>query len=330
MNRLPLVIHVAANSKIGIGHLSRSVSLAKCIDNNIFDIYMIIEGEKITSLLDNFSFKYEIVKSRNHALKLRSKIANGILITDILELKSEDSLYARNQGFKMLIDMAGPRNTDYRSDICFCGDIFCKDKYAFCNGIKYFKGPSYHIIDPEIYNMRPTKPWNKNHISSCLITMGGSDPGYQTEQLCQLLIKLKNLPKTTIVAGLTFSSDRIQNLKKNFPLDITIVENPIVMAKHILSHDLIITMGGGTSYEAMFLGLPVCALEWSYLSDYVKNMEDYGVISSLGEVAKADLRFLNLVENTKTLCCNAHTAWETIDGLGCKRTAKIIIDVCYE
>lgn len=115
-------------------------------------------------------------------------------------------------------------------------------------GAKVLSGADYLILNPQISdNMRL-----RTQLSSILVTMGGSDTYSVTVKVVQML-KEMNL-KATIVAGPAFVHSDM--LVKVLTADFTLKHGVPSMIGEFHRHDLAITGGGITPFEANASGLP--------------------------------------------------------------------------
>jgi spore coat polysaccharide biosynthesis predicted glycosyltransferase SpsG len=277
---LSIVLHLAAGSQIGLGHLSRCLSLAHILYQKKHKVFVICEGDYVDHR--EFPFEVHFVKDRDNALDIRQQIPKPkIIISDLFEKPSETDI-----------------------------NIYHNDQDI-----------NHLIINPQITDMQPPQLPTISQINSCLITMGGADPDQQTEKLC---LHLDKKIKYTIVAGAAWNNQRVQNFRKNCPFSVIEIPDTVSMGKCILQHDMVVTMGGTTSYEAMVLGKPVCAIEWKYMTPYVKNLDNENLLTTLGPVGNAAAKLSAIINNPQQWQkCQTH-AWQTIDGLGGYRLAKYI------
>ena len=94
------------------------------------------------------------------------------------------------------------------------------------------------------------------------------------------------------------------------------------MIELLLNSDLLITLGGMTTYEAMCLGVPASAVRWNYLEYIVKSFGEKNMITDLGNIDEAYENLLNIdIDKVNSICKNAY---DIIDGSALKNIKKII------
>lgn len=332
-----VVLHAAGNSQIGIGHLSRTATLAAALRINPFWHRVILLWEASPSLVEHFAPKdCEIIAVRDFqsGLNIRFQLAQTaglwVLITDLLNLKTEDMVTARTQGFRLLGYLNDSGTGRSVADLLIDEDAFktSADLPADFQGIGLV-GNAYRIIRPEVAQKRPAVSWRGDQVNRVLVSLGGADPGNLTLQLLRELLKL-GLPESlliTVVIGPAFNpehTDQLQALGAAHT-NLQAVQSPSCMATLLLEQDLVITLGGLTFYEACCLGKPCAAIAWSYMSFYVDALSHMGMVSNLGTIQQASVNLLQLIQNPTQLRTLAKRGWEMIDGQGANRIAAELV-----
>lgn len=115
-------------------------------------------------------------------------------------------------------------------------------------GAKVLRGSDYLILNPQIRDY--SRP--RQQLSSIVVTLGGSDTFGVTVKVVQLL---KEMHLTaTIIAGPAFM--HIAMLEKVLTDDFSLKRNVPSLIEEFYRHDLAITGGGITPFEANASGLP--------------------------------------------------------------------------
>lgn len=115
-------------------------------------------------------------------------------------------------------------------------------------GTKVLRGAEYLILNPQIRNYAR----ERTHLSSILVTLGGSDTYGVTVKVVQMLSAM-NLP-ATVVIGPAFM--HIAELEQVLTERFTLKRGVPSMIEEFSHHDLAITGGGITPFEANASGLP--------------------------------------------------------------------------
>lgn len=115
-------------------------------------------------------------------------------------------------------------------------------------GARVLRGPDYLILNPQIsdYTRVRSKP------SSILVTLGGSDTHGVTVKVVRLL-KEMNLTATVVVGPAFMGSAELDEV---LTIEFTLKQGVSSMIEEFYHHDLAITGGGITPFEANASGLP--------------------------------------------------------------------------
>ena len=329
---MTIVVHAAGNDKIGVGHLSRTRSLVAAFiaaDQNVSVIY---EGnEQLVAHYRLPCASYHIVADRTQALASRAELVRNstdfkpVLITDLLDLNKAAAKLAREQGFNTLVHLNDSGIPDYCPDIWVNGDAFAEVDKRLDHNVLQLLGAPYHIVQAAVLNNRRTKPWHKAVVKRVLVTMGGSDPEGMTERFAAITQQLECC-EFTLVLGPAFSEQRKRQLLMQASAQLSFVTDIFDLSTLMLTHDLVITLGGISSYEAMCLGIPVAAITWKYLAPYVLGLDNLGLLHSLGDIDQAGTRLERLIQGSgEILAARAAKAWQLIDGQGAARVVAAVL-----
>lgn len=332
-NMSMIIIHAAGNATIGLGHLSRCRSLVLELQNlSAIDVHIIFET--IPAIAAKFSNNIEnlhIVEDRMSALRLRQNLTSeasankAILVTDLLDLTPDDNVVARQQGFEQLVHLNDSGMPGYNPDIMIDCEAFEKE-WIVGDGIQYYRGGKYHILRPEVLPYRLSTHWNKRTLQKVLVCFGGSDPGSFTEESLRYLTEVHTGLQFTFVIGPGFSPDRAGKIiesAKHFP-KVSIERSPSDMGALIAGNDIVLTLGGLTAYEAMYIGVPAIGIAWGYMGFYAQKLDSAGLLMYAEDVTQAFQLLLNCCTNTDKIIRIARNGYECIDGKGGYRVAKIL------
>ena len=329
-----IIFHAAGSSKLGIGNISRSTSLAfELVELGVKNIFMVFEASP--DIVNKFKIKgvdYLIAKDRSDAISKRFVLVQcfredrKILITDLLNLNQQDSDYARKQGFDYLVHMTHSGMPGYQPDLFVDGEVFVED-WNLDESVTLLQGQQYQIVRPEIKKYRPKGPWCKDKVNSVFICFGGSDPAKYSEAFLAYFVDNLMFEKDvnfTLAVGPAVSEVRWNNISThNFP-HLTILRSPENIGETISRHDVVVTLGGLIIYEALCLGKPVFAIEWDYIAYFVRRLNDSGVIKSISANNNIFDNIFFLMKQTKVLISIASKGWNFVDGMGGMRVAKYI------
>ena len=278
-------IYCEGNRSVGFGHLSRSLAL----------------------------YDYFFDKKLNVSIYGTSKEANNFIGTKARENTKADLViidlnnYEKNKLFKKLREK---KKTLITLD-CFGSEVpdinivvYAHHNVKAIN--KKYIGFKYIIIRSEFLKLKK----NKTQGNTALICIGGGDILSQSESAATILHS-KGF-KVTIISGPT------NNSKSNRFNTLT---SPINFAKILSRAEVIITNGGGTMFESIFLNkitiaLPQTELEMNIATYALKYGSIFGIgLKSINEIDKFKIK--NFSFPIKRL----------IDGKGVGRIFKIIKNI---
>lgn len=309
-----IIIHARGNETLGIGNLARSYELIKHLTPK-YNVIGIFECNE--ELFSRYNLKN--IYRTNHleeSLKLIEQNKSSIYICDIVAPNKNLSDSLRQLGVKKIIHF---NEIDYgfEPDILFVTDGFDYNIEVNC---KVYRGFEYYIVGEEILKNRKKEFSSIKNINNILICFGGADPANFTEHFAKTISDSKY--NYSIVLGPAMSKERktlIKTIKKD---NITYIDSPTNMTELLLKSDLLVTLGGMTTYEAMCLGVPASAVRWEYLSYNVKSFGEKNMITDLGNIENAYNNLLNLDLEKVNLICEC--AFNIIDGKSLQNIESII------
>ncbi len=330
-----VLLHAAGNSQIGVGHLSRTATLASALRKTKAWHRVVLLWESSSELATYFApdgCEAISVDDRQAALEVRSQLAatgdDWVLTTDLLNLQPQDMLISRTQGFRLLSHLNDSGSGRALADLLVNEDAFKTPAVPIDFAGVGLVGHAYRMIRPSVVQKRPATAWTGSQVKQMLISLGGADPDRLT---CQLLTAIcPQLPPdlgVTAVIGPAFSpaqSEALQRLAEHHR-HLQLLAAPRCLATVLLQHDLIVTLGGLTTYEAFCLGKPCAAIAWSYMSQYVEALQQMRLLTNLGSVQQAPVTLLNWVQDPTHLADLAKRGWQMIDGQGADRVASAVL-----
>lgn len=310
-----IIIHAKGNKQLGIGNLSRSYELFLHLSKE-YDVLAIFECSK--ELYKRYT-KKNIFNSEKleDSLSIMSKYKNILYVCDLADANKFLNEKLKKIDIKKSFYFNDLKN-GFIPDIFFLTDSF---NYPFeQNDFKVYRGFEYYIIGNQIVKNRKKEFNPKKVVRNILICFGGADPAFFTEYLSKEIKDDRFI--YTVILGPAMNKSRretIKNIKKN---NIKYIENPSNMLELYKSNDLLVTLGGMMTYEAMCLGLPVCAIRWNYLSYIVKSFGEEKMIIDLGDIEEAYENLLNInIEDANNI---AQNSYKRIDGSALKNIENIL------
>lgn len=329
-----VVLQAAGDRHIGISALARTAALAAAFERMGFWQRVLVIWEAPPELVEHFAPKgCEVlgVEDRESAMDWRSLLAppgtNAVLITDLLNLEPSDFQSAREEGYRFLVHLNDSGLGRFSANLLV--DENRSEPTADFAGTELL-GASYCILPDSIRMLRPKQPWQGQRLQRILVTFGGADPDNLSLNFLQRLRPLlteANL-EVTAIAGPVFHPNHRYHLQNLVQQDahITLIDAPKSLAELILSHDLTITLGGMTSYEAMCLGRPCGAIAQGAMTAHIQSLAQLNLLKNLGDIEQAVGNLQQFLTQPSRLEALATAGWQAIDGQGGDRITRHILE----
>ncbi len=327
-----LAICIEASHQKGMGHLFRTLNfihyLKKYAPTEKY-IVAVNEDPKAMDILKRSEISYVPVdfdSERNWEKKLIDDYKVTAWINDRLD--TETSTVRRVKECKIpvyTIDDRGPGAGD--SDINFASLVFDEAEKGKIAGGRVFFGEKYLILNPEIDLYKK----QKKSVRKILITMGGSDTYNLT------LLAIGGIKKTELDVQVTcvigpgskcFAEAKKMSADSEGRIRIKSVVPSLI--EEMSRHDLAITAGGVTAFEAAATGLPTISIAAEpHEKEICHRLEELGCSSFLGywkDVTKEDIaKEINVIMSNPDMLCNmSRNGMEKVDTLGAKRIIEEI------
>ena len=321
----------APKKQLGLGHIFRSINLAKHLRPN--SIYFLIEdfgGVKKIFYENNFDKIYnlkkniEILEDIKKTKKIIQENKIDILIIDKYGL---DSKYISSlKKFVKIVIISDLNKIDFDADLIFNGFIGFKNqikKNRFNK--KCFLGPSYQII-----NKKFSKKLKIQKKYDLLITLGG----YDEKNIIGNLIKhfddfILDFKIKIILGPSTKKLKEITKWQKKFKNNVEILSHTNDMQKEIGSTRFGICSGGITTYEFASQGVPFAIIsQVKHQVTTAKEWEKNKIAINLGLIDNlSEKKVKKLLLKLKSKDFEFKNAQSIIDGKGAERISKKIISL---
>ncbi|MBN1800502.1 MAG: UDP-2,4-diacetamido-2,4,6-trideoxy-beta-L-altropyranose hydrolase [Candidatus Lokiarchaeota archaeon] len=242
------------SSIIGLGHVMRILSLSQAFEAKKIIPNMIINSDDSVSqlLIKKKGFLFDWIEEQERFLSM-IKNSDMIIIDSYLaprKIYEEISLITR---FPVYID--DNMRFDYPPGIIINTGLHAIDlNYPKNTSNTYLLGPKYSILNSTFWNP-PKKVINK-HISSILITIGGTDVRNLTPKILAFINeKFPKLYKKVVI-GKGFQNIDDIKCHQSDTTELIYFPTPLDMKNLMLTTDLAINAAGQTSHELACVGIP--------------------------------------------------------------------------
>jgi len=326
---MKVYIITEGGKNIGLGHITRCVSIYQAFEEAGAQSQLIINGDETVQ---------DLLKGRN--CKVFDWLNKKKLLFDILgraDIVFIDSYLADVDLYERVSDTAWTAvyfddnmRIEYPKGFVLNGAIHAEQMaYPKRKGITYLLGAQYAPLRREFWDV-PAKPIRDN-LESILITFGGADIHNLTPKVLKLLIDVyPKLLKKVIVAKCFKNIAEIKELKDN-NTKLFYYPNAAEMKKVMLESDIAISACGQTVCELARIGVPTIGI--CMAQNQLQNVNGWsksGFLEYIGWYNNKDIQS-NLIaalekmkSYNKRISCSKKTR-ELIDGKGSKRVCDILL-----
>jgi len=331
---MKIFFRVDASQKVGLGHLIRSLLVAKTIRQKYKDT-------EITFLTNNY--QYAISKIKNSAFKyittsdqteeeflIQHCIKRGVdvLFIDKLYNYSEDFIQKLTTHIKVVMFHnlcdGGHLSDAFILPAAHVDPQIINDSKLSNSQAKFYEGMDFVVLNEKITNLGKSK--NNKDITNLVITTGGSDPSGVMLKVLDWINQFDNSSlKVYALIGETFIHyEKIESLKKELKSNIIITPYDVSYFKDA---DIAISTFGVSTYEMIYLGLVVLSIGHCeqnakgsrVLAERCDQLIDLGNIENLS-LEEFNIGLRNALNKLNTRPVN----YCSMDGYGVNRVAEII------
>jgi len=335
-----ILFRVDAGSNVGLGHLIRSIAIARKLKDNYneTEIFFLTRNNQITTdLLSQNEFQYILQEKESEETFITDAVKN--ILVDVLFI---DKLYPYQPEFI--------RKIQKHTHVCMfhnlCDGAFecdqfilpashfsdkvLQDKRWTTGKVKLYEGFPFVVLNDKILALKRKSNINTDpmHI---VLTTGGSDHKGIMIQLLEYLLDFNEIEniKITALIGEDFSHhDELEKLRGRLSCIFTV--RPFNYSD-LPKADLAINTFGVSTYELIYLGIPTMSIghaKQNARGSYI-FAKKYGFTYDLGlfeDLTKHNfLNTLNtLITDPTNLKKMQNKSLGIIDGFGAKRVAKLI------
>lgn len=268
---MKILFRVDGGEGIGLGHIMRTLVLAKELSQNNEVKYICLKDKRYFSGIEKIiSEGMEVVKIEglNEINEIKG-LEGDVIVIDKYNI-GEIYLEQLRQKFKIVYFDDNAEMKFYPVDLIINQNVYGeKLKYNCLEDTKLLLGRNYTMLREEFRKNKPIKV--RKNIKNVLITVGGSDDDNLTESIIKDLSDLNvNLH---IIVGTAFKFK--ENLKKYTEPNILLYENANI-SEIMKKCDIAISSCGSTLYELSFLGIPtigvIVAKNQKKCGEYMENI----------------------------------------------------------
>lgn len=250
LKRKTILFVVTGNSKIGMGHVYNTLSIA----NEILD-------HRVIFLVDsNSQLAYDKIVESNYEVYIQNQpsiiqdielLRPDVIINDILDTNEEYILDLNQRGYRVInFEDIGEGSKHAKLVI---NAMYPEHKLI----LNHFYGHEYFILRDE-FLYTPEKVIEKK-VRNILVSFGGVDPNNFTRRILELLSDFcaEHAMGIIVIAGMGYKYT--EQLIKDFP-GAEVKKNITNISQEILNADIVFTSAGRTTFEVASIGVPCIVL----------------------------------------------------------------------
>lgn len=341
-DKLNIGIRADGNSQIGLGHIIRTMALAREFQKNNHGIlYWVKENPVILKLLKQNNFdvleidsSLDINKETELINSTFKKNKIDIFIGDAAHI---DQVYLDqlNRANKLVVLLDVLKDMKINADLIISGGIHAVDyqREAERFNRNVLLGSRYVLLREQFNNCKPRCINRK--VSNVLITMGGADVQNLTPTFIRYISQINNDLMINVVIGNAFKNKVEISEIANKLSNVYLHHNVQNMADLMYENDIAISAGGTTLYELSATGTPTMAViqaENQILQ--TTRFQNKGIVINLGYGDKLDkdvfadeFILINDWEKRKRMSALGQSE---VDGKGVQRCYKSILKAFYK
>lgn len=321
-----IIIKIDGDNEIGLGHIYRSLNLAKELKKNNVKIVFLTKSPIVKKIIPKI---FTIKKINNNTKELQNflnKLNPKIIIIDKLKENSSELKILNRKSNVVGIDY-----TAKNKKILKFGINMLYQKSGI-HGKNCFSGFDLTILSDAIKNTNPIKISKK--VKKILVIQGGSDTPCNTPLIIDSLNEVYENIQINVIVGASFECWKKLNESMNNSIHPVKLFHDVKNIGEIMKkNDIAITGGGMTSLELCHLGIPsiiICGASFENETSLLLEKNGFGI--NLGynkkiSKEKIAVKINDLMMDYKKRKKMNKIGQKLIDGMGTKRVSKIIVSM---
>jgi UDP-2,4-diacetamido-2,4,6-trideoxy-beta-L-altropyranose hydrolase len=332
----PVIIWTEGGPKIGMGHVCRSLVVARELKKQGANVLFFINGDpSVVARIKDEGFKYAVTALNKAGLRsIAERTPQSILIDTkkpIQNLIKQIRQVRSTRPKIVLMDNTTPARLE--ADIVIYPTAIFEDKMNW-DGFKgkVFGGAEYiPVAESYVKARHQAESFQLRPAYQILVTMGGSDPNRLTYIVVSSLLQLTDPIRIKVIIGPSFlSDDWLSEIERHNLPNVEFVRNQNDLAGIMAESHVAITTLGTTLHELAGVGVPAIII-----SNYETDSPDMASYTKAGfnlplghhetlqpEMIQNAVKNLLLAPNQWQDMRNK--GWEMIDGKGAVRLVSLL------
>ena len=329
-----IVFWTEAGQGIGIGHLCRSLVIAKeFLQLGQLSFFVINDDPSVKDRLTAEGFPFELCKLDGEKLPSVIDKTPKIVIFDTSRDITLLIETVKALGHKIIVlDNITPARL--AADVAIYPSALFEDGFNWSGFHGSVYGGNQYVVVDETYMKAREKCQTLKHQPPyhILVTMGGSDPKQLTHQIVSSLRSLPQPIDIRVVIGPAFMPDpRLNKIEQENDPGLRFIKGQSNLASLMAGSHIAITAVGTTLYELAAVGVPAIVISNSARDD--RDIELYkklGINLPLGfyrDVTPSEIEnaVSKLIQDATMWQDMRNKGWQLIDGHGARRIVECIL-----
>ena len=356
-----VLIRVDASIEMGMGHLTRCLSLARALADDGANVFFLLRSHaaRLTGLIEGEGHSVRLLTDPDHRpdAPAADGTAHALWLPTTWQQDAEQSSeaidrigpvdwlivdhYALDVRWERLQRKRAPRilviddlaNRNHDCDILLDQNLVLNMERRYRGRLpstcRPLLGPSYALLRPEFARQRESLTERNGKVGRILVCYGGSDPGNETAKALSAINSL-SLPWLAVDVAIGLSNphvDSISGLCREMPL-AELHRGADNMAELMTRADLAIGAGGMMSWERCCLALPTIAV---HIADNqtgaLTALASCGAVAYLGSapsvtVDQTAATLRSILDDPARTRAMGEAAGALVDGLGTSRVRE--------
>jgi UDP-2,4-diacetamido-2,4,6-trideoxy-beta-L-altropyranose hydrolase len=337
-----LLIRADGNPQIGLGHLMRCLALAQhwlqrcgpvtfALAEEVPAFALRLRNEGACQRL--LSVEPASPADADATTALAAELGAAWIVCDGYQFGAAYQARLKASGRHLLFVDDYGHGEEYCADLVLNQNLYAEPgSYTRrSSGTKLLLGSSYALLRLE-FSAHPAQSRSvPGQARRLLITLGGADPGDFTSVALAALAAVDDIEALVIVGGSNPRRAQIEGAARALGERVTVVTAVDDMPARMAWAELVVTAGGSTCWELMYMGVPalVVALADNQV-EVARAVAQHGAGIDLGRSATVDAARLGaaiaaLARDSRARHAMAHAGQALVDGRGAERVTDAML-----
>lgn len=334
-----IVFRTEGSTRVGLGHLRRSLTLAHELKKQGAGVNFVVNQDPLPiEFLRKYDVEAAVVEERDtndlhQTMEHAQRWDARALVVDSYAVSGECLAQVRGPVVAVIDDLA---DRPLPVDLVINGVVDAhRLAYQTRPGTRLLLGPEYILLREE-FAREPKRPI-RERIERVLITVGGMDPFVLSPRLIAWTREALGDVAVDVIVGPFFGEQSIAQIERmaREHQNIRMHSDPPAIRDVMLACDLAVTAGGQTTYELAATGTPAVAIRSAdNQTGNLAGLSAKGALAWVGDVRDDDLRG-KVVKAVADLSAKKDRRQDMsrsgrllVDGLGAPRVARAIVEAC--